>query len=65
MTAPAYACQYCGAPADYSGFTCAECHDATVRSLLASPGWCANAATRTGDHPGETMLDTMRREVNR
>jgi hypothetical protein len=63
MKTTTFTCEACGAPAGPSGVRCPACHKATCRSLLRSPGWVAVAKTRTGDLPGETMLDTIRREA--
>jgi hypothetical protein len=61
-TTTAYACERCNAPTR-TGITCDDCHIANMRRCLASAAWRRNAATRTGDLPGETMLDTYRRIV--
>lgn len=44
---------------------CNDCHKANLRQLLRSASWRENAATRSGDLPGETMLDTITREAGR
>lgn len=57
-----YTCECCGADAGPGGVTCRPCTAARLDALLDSAGWRQVAATRTGDLPGETMLDTIRRE---
>jgi len=58
-----FTCEACGEDAGPSGVRCPACHTATCRRLLRSKAWCEVAATRTGDLPGETLLDTIRREA--
>ena len=41
---------------------CDPCQLNVVRGLLGSEAWRRTAATRSGDFPGETMVDTMLRE---
>ena len=56
-----YTCECCGAPTR-AGVTCDPCEAARLDALLQSSVWRENAKTRTGDMPGETMLDTIVRE---
>jgi hypothetical protein len=55
-----FTCEICGAP---GAITCDDCHADRLRSLLDSPEWVENAKTRSGDFPGETMVDTITREL--
>ena len=58
----AYTCEACGCNAGPSGVRCDECLLETYTPLLGSTAWCDVAVTRTGDYPGETMLQTIVRE---
>jgi hypothetical protein len=62
MRVPPYRCECCGAPAGPSGVRCRPCYLEGLDRLLASRAWRENAATRSGDQPGETMLETITRE---
>ena len=55
-------CEVCSRPAGQHGVTCDPCHVARLKALLSSSAWVAVARTRSGDLPGETMLDTIQRE---
>lgn len=57
-----FTCEVCNAPAGAHGVTCNPCQAARLDSLLKSRAWREVAATRSGDLPGETLLDTIRRE---
>lgn len=57
-----FSCETCGADAGPSGIACPACELARVESLLNSRAWREVAATRSGDQPGESLLDTIRRE---
>jgi len=46
-----------------TGLRCSAGHKEGCRRLLRSRAWCEVAATRTGDRPGESLLDTIRREA--
>jgi len=63
MTTPRYTCEACGKP-DPVGVRCPECHAAQITQILNSPEWVRVAKTRAGDLPGESMHDTMKRELN-
>ena len=63
MKKPLYTCEACCKP-DPVGVRCPECHKALIAQLLNSPEWVRVAKTRPGDLPGETMHDTMQRELN-
>ena len=58
-----YICERCGAPAGASGVACRPCRLRLLEGLLSSPSWVQVARTRTGDLPGESMVDTMLREI--
>ena len=56
-------CEICNRDAGPAGVVCPTCHRERCRSLLKSRAWREVAATRSGDLPGETLLDTIRREA--
>ena len=58
-----FICEACGEDAGPSGVRCPACHKAGCKRLLKSKAWREVAATRSGDLPGETLLDTIRREA--
>jgi len=58
----AYTCETCGASAGASGVACGACQSARLDTLLGSDAWRSSASQRSGDQPGETMLDTILRE---
>lgn len=55
-------CEVCATPVPAHGVTCDACHAARLDGLLRSKAWRDVAATRSGDLPGESMLDTVVRE---
>ena len=55
-----YTCQQCNAPTDL--IYCDRCNLEMTEHLLSSPDWVANAKTRKGDLPNESMFDTIQRE---
>lgn len=58
-----YTCEQCGAPALH-GVSCNPCFAERLRSLLSSPSWLAVRGRATGDLPGETLEDTLKRELH-
>lgn len=58
-----FTCEICGKDAGPSGVVCPSCHQARCQILLQSPAWVATAKTRSGDLPGESLLDTITREA--
>ncbi len=60
------ACQSCGRPASLDtpqAVTCDPCEGARIRGLLGSEAWLAARGQSSGDLPGETLEDTLRREL--
>ena len=55
-------CERCNAPAP-NGVYCNPCHADNLRGLLSSPSWLAVRGSACGDLPGETLEDTVRREL--
>ena len=55
-------CTCCNAPAP-AGTTCDPCQARRIRSLLRSKGWREVRGTTSGDRPGETLEQSMRREL--
>lgn len=58
-----YTCEQCGAPALH-GVSCNPCYTQRLRSLLSSPSWLAARGCATGDLPGETLADTLKRQLH-
>jgi len=57
-----FTCETCSADAGPSGIACKSCQAARLDSLLSSRSWREVAATRSGDRPGESLLETITRE---
>jgi hypothetical protein len=55
-------CTRCGISCE-TGITCDECELEVIERLLASPSWLKVRGPTSGDLPGETLADTMRREA--
>lgn len=55
-------CERCVAPCEY-GVRCDPCMIVLINGLLDSPHWVTWRGCAAGDLPGETMADTMRREL--
>lgn len=56
-------CEICNRDAGPAGVVCRACHAERCRALIRSKAWREVAATRSGDLPGETLLDTITREA--
>ena len=59
-----YTCETCSADAGSSGIACWDCLSARLAALLNCPEWRANAAKRSGDTPGLSLLQTIELEHN-
>jgi hypothetical protein len=54
-------CECCNAPCE--AITCNPCEAGRLRELLSSKAWMEVRGTSCGDLPGETLADTLRREL--
>ena len=54
-------CECCNAPCE--GVTCDPCEAARLLELLSSQAWMEVRGKTSGDLPGETLADTLRREL--
>lgn len=54
-------CQNCHTMTDK--YVCDACQLQRLEELVDSPAWSRRAAVRRGDHLGESLLDTIRREL--
>lgn len=59
---PRLTCEACGAPTD-CGVRCDPCYAHLLRGLLNDSNWLRWRGCASGDRPGETMADTMQREL--
>lgn len=57
-----YHCECCGRPCK-TPVTCNACEVWRLQSLLQSPEWLRVRGSIRGDRPGETLADSMRREL--
>ena len=57
-----FTCEACGASTTV-GITCDACTADRIRKLLASRAWLAARGSASGDLPGETLADTLRRQL--
>jgi hypothetical protein len=55
-------CDSCGEPRGPEQPICGACRAATLELRLGSHEWRRIAATRPGDRPGESALDSAKRE---
>ena len=58
----ALTCEACGAPAN-CGVRCDPCYARTIRGLLSDSNWVRWRGCASGDRPGETMKETLQREL--
>ena len=54
-------CNKCSAPSEFS--YCDQCHMETIAGILGSPDWLRWRGVSAGDIPGETLADSLRREL--
>jgi hypothetical protein len=55
-------CTACSAPCE-TGVTCNPCEAQRLRNILSNKTWLAVRGTASGDRPGETLADSLRREL--
>ena len=56
-------CEECGVPCAAT-WRCDPCLASTIRSVLSSQDWLRWRGCAAGDLPGETMEQTLRRELS-
>lgn len=62
MTHPLTPCTRCGAPT--RTISCGPCHGELIQSLLSDPAWLQHRGGTKGDRPGETLEQSLRRELS-
>jgi len=57
-----YSCEACGRPAGKVGIRCNPCAIVELDFILSNKMWLKVRGPTPGDLPGETLVDTLRRE---
>ncbi len=55
-------CTCCAAPC-LTGVTCDPCEAKRLRAILSNKTWLSVRGVCSGDRPGETLADSLRREL--
>lgn len=58
-----FRCAACCRPIDVGSIQCDDCMAVTIEGLLNDKNWLVFRGVVKGDLPGETLADTMRREL--